>query len=122
VATLFVRCRKTSANASQIAAAFAKHGVPIEVEKIRVPLFFDGPKAGKPRDFAIVGFINRTLAYTALKLIKINFDGETYFISEARPSHAGHCVVRKTSSTEPSSAIQPKGERFKAFDENDFRR
>jgi hypothetical protein len=124
---LFIKTKNASDTAAQIVAAFAKHGIVIEKEKIRVPLFYDGPNKGQQRNFAYVHALDRERASAALKLARMNHDGASFLICEARQRIPARFVGQQIppavqSRAEKVSAIQPKNERFKPFTENDFRR
>jgi hypothetical protein len=126
VANLFIKSKNAYGAAVQIVAAFAKHGIAIEIEQIRVPVFYDGPNKGMPRNFAYVHSLDRERVGAALKLARMNHDGASFFICEARqriPARfSGQQIppaVQPRAAT--VSAIQPKNERFKPFTEEDFR-
>jgi hypothetical protein len=124
---LFIKTKNASGTASQIVAAFAKHGIAIEIEKIRVPVFYDEPNKGLPRNFAYVHSLDRERAGAALKLARMNHDGASFLICEARqriPARFSGQQMPSAVRSRPAtiSAIQPKHERFKPFTEDDFRR
>jgi hypothetical protein len=129
VPTLFIKCKNANGAAAQIVASFAKHGIAIGIEQIRVPVFYDGPNEGKEKNFAYVNSLDHERADAALALASMNHDGASFIISEAReriPSRfSGQqlppALQSRITKQQRESKIVPKGQFTKSFEESDFR-
>lgn len=132
MATLFIKCHKNSAAALSIpliVAAFAQHGVEIEIQQVRVPLFYAGPNEGKPRNFAFVHSISPANVEQLVAMASMTFEGTFFLISELRPRIPARfsdrgippAVQPSVLNQQPETKIVPKGQRTKSFDESEFR-
>jgi RNA recognition motif-containing protein len=118
--TVFVRARGTTKRVTPklIVDFFGFYGIDASDCKIIIPKWPQGAlDAGQPRNFGFVEFRDVARAEAALAHNGKILDGVNFEVKAARQ---GNYLAAKPRVE--SSSIQPHGENFKLFTENDFRR